>query len=429
MEEREVVAQDTKVKVKKKYRTDDEMRDLEAQILSDKPSDAQKNEHRFWDTQPVPKITAHMGHQMGAIDGVKKVEDIPSEPLPLRNEGFEWCEVDMMDEGARVEVYELLRDNYVEDNDAQFRFEYSSDFLRWSLTPPGYLPEWHIGVRREGTLVAFISAIPLRMNVYGANIRMVEINYLCVAKGLRSVRLAPLLIKEITRRVNRQDIWQATFTAGILIPRPVCKAQYYHRSLSPRKLIAIGFSYLPRRMTMTQAVLRAKVRDTISIPGFRPFDPKRDAKVVSKLLNRYNEANYRCYPTFRPVDVLHYFTMQEDIVQCFVVEDPQTGKVTDMMSYYCIPSSILHHPKYKWMKVAYCYYYFAFTHSPKALMEAALTMAVKQKYDLFNCLNTNQNASFLEALRFAPGDGNLHYYFFNWQCPPMPPNEMGLVLT
>jgi hypothetical protein len=31
---------------------------------------------------------------------------------------------------------------------------------------------------------------------------MVEINFLCVHKRLRSKRLAPVLIKEITRRVN-----------------------------------------------------------------------------------------------------------------------------------------------------------------------------------------------------------------------------------
>jgi len=37
---------------------------------------------------------------------------------------------------------------------------------------------------------------------------MVEINFLCVHKKLRSKRLAPVLIKEITRRVNLKGIWQ-----------------------------------------------------------------------------------------------------------------------------------------------------------------------------------------------------------------------------
>lgn len=49
---------------------------------------------------------------------------------------------------------------------------------------------------------------------------MTEINFLCVNKKLRSNRLAPVLIKEITRRVNRRDMWQAVYTAGVVIPTP-----------------------------------------------------------------------------------------------------------------------------------------------------------------------------------------------------------------
>eukprot|EP00955_Chlamydomonas_euryale_P067863 359952-Chlamydomonas_euryale.AAC.3 len=73
---------------------------------------------------------------------------------------------------------------------------------------------------------------------------MVEINFLCVHKKLRSKRLAPVLIKEITRRVNQADIWQAAYTAGVLIPKPIATCRYWHRSLNPKKLIDVGFSRL-----------------------------------------------------------------------------------------------------------------------------------------------------------------------------------------
>lgn len=49
-------------------------------------------------------------------------------------------------------------------------------------------------------------------------------NFLCVHKKIRSKRLAPVLIKELTRRVNRNDGWQAIYTAGTEIPTPVTKA-------------------------------------------------------------------------------------------------------------------------------------------------------------------------------------------------------------
>ena len=52
-------------------------------------------------------------------------------------------------------------------------------------------------------------------------------------KKFRNNRLAPVLIKEITRRFNRRDIWQAVYTAGVIVSTPVSKAVYYHRSLNP----------------------------------------------------------------------------------------------------------------------------------------------------------------------------------------------------
>ena len=86
---------------------------------------------------------------------------------------------------------------------------------------------------------------------------MAEINFLCVHKKLRDKRLAPVLIKEVTRRINRRDIWQAAYvsfscllcehtltltqqqqhryTAGVVLPKPVGRAQYWHRSFNPEK--------------------------------------------------------------------------------------------------------------------------------------------------------------------------------------------------
>ena len=86
-----------------------------------------------------------------------------------------------------TELYTLLNENYVEDDDNMFRFDYSREFLLWALTPPGWHTDWHCAVRVTTTkkMVGFISAIPAKINVKGAITDMVEINYLCVLKKLR----------------------------------------------------------------------------------------------------------------------------------------------------------------------------------------------------------------------------------------------------
>ncbi|KAJ7046894.1 Myristoyl-CoA:protein N-myristoyltransferase, N-terminal domain-containing protein [Mycena alexandri] len=62
------------------------------------------------------------------------------------------------------------------------------------------LQEWHFGVRVSTTkkLVAFISGVPMTLGSFHS-----EINYICVHKKLRSKRLAPVLIKEVTRPSTR----------------------------------------------------------------------------------------------------------------------------------------------------------------------------------------------------------------------------------
>lgn len=61
----------------------------------------------------------------------------------------------------------LLTNNYVEDEDNTFRFDYSREFLRWALTPPGYQPKWLVGVRDEKSneLIASITGVPVHVHI------------------------------------------------------------------------------------------------------------------------------------------------------------------------------------------------------------------------------------------------------------------------
>lgn len=202
--------------------------------------------YKFWNTQPVPKIDEGSGEGTGsdfhkAIDPVKTIAEIKQDPYALPD-GFIWETLELENEEVLKELYTLLNENYVEDDDAMFRFDYQPEFLRWALQPPRWLKDWHVGVRvtKSGRLIAFISAIPAEIKVYERNLKVVEINFLCVHKKLRSKRLAPVLIREITRRVNLTGIFQAVYTAGVVLPKPITTCRYWHRSLNPKKLIDVS---------------------------------------------------------------------------------------------------------------------------------------------------------------------------------------------
>jgi len=399
-------------------------------VASNNNSTKEKGKHAFWDTQPVPKLDDKV-EENGPIDPPKTVAEIRNEPLSLMTGSvdlFEWSETDIDNPDVLKEVYTLLNENYVEDDDNMFRFDYSVPFLKWALKPPGFRKDWHIGVRLKSNkkLVAFITAIPAHMNVNDTRIKLVEINFLCIHKKLRDKGLAPVLIQEITRRVNKQDIWQAVYTAGVVLPKPVAKCRYWHRNLNPKKLISVGFSALGPRMTMSRVIKLYQLPYETATKGFRQLE-KKDIKQASALLSKHL-SEFKFAATFNEEEFEHWFLPLDGVVDSYVVENPKSHKITDFCSFYTLPSSVLNNKQYNSLKAAYSFYNVATATPIKQLVNDALIMAQKKDFDVFNCLDIMHNKEFLEELKFGIGDGNLQYYLYNWATTDKDPKDVGLVL-
>jgi glycylpeptide N-tetradecanoyltransferase len=285
--------------------------------------------------------------------------------------------------------------------------------------------EWHAGVRKKGELVAFISGIPVEMSVYGTKMWMAEINFLCVHKQLRTKRMAPVLIKEVTRRVNVENIWQAVYTAGVVLPKPIATSRYYHRSLNPKKLIEAGFSRLGPRITMKMTIRLYQLPQQPQVPGIRQMEKKdvpSACKLLCNYLNKFSLAMQFTEPEFE-----HWMLPREDVIEAFVVTDAK-GEVTDLVSFYNLPSSIIGNKKHTSLKAAYSFYNVATSVDLKDLMQDGLILAKQRGFDVFNALNIMENKTFLEDLKFGIGDGHLQYYLYNWGCQEMPSEKLGLVL-
>ena len=326
------------------------------------------------------------------------------------------------------EVYLLLTENYVEDDDSYFRFDYSIPFLRWALSPEGYIKDWHVGVAVKGKkkLVGFITGIPAIVNVYGTSMRMAEINFLCVYKKYRANRLAPVLIKEITRRVNVTGGWQAIYTAGVVLPTPIAQARYYHRSLDPIKLVEIGFTRFSQNLNKSRAKKLYSLPESPLIPGVRPFQVS-DTPVVTRMLMDYLQ-RFSLYIEFTEDDIRHFFTPQDDVIYSYVVEN-ELNVITDFFSFYSLPSSVLKNPKHKKLRAAYSYYCVPNAHSLLEIYRDMLILAKANHFDVFNALDIMDNMAVFKELKFGIGDGNLQYYLYNWKSRSMVPAQVGIVLV
>ena len=392
---------------------------------------AEITDHAFWETQPVGQLKPELDKQgpEGPIDDPITVAEVLQGGYALPG-AFEWSSCDMNDPKTQEEVYDLLDKNYVEDDDAMFRFCYSKEFLRWALQPPGYHMEWHLGVRVKdtGKIVAFISGVPAKMVVNGTSIDLAEINFLCIHKKLRAKRLAPMLIREITRRVNFKGIWQAAYTAGVVLPKPIGTARYWHRSLNVKKLIEIGFTHLHARMTMSRTIKLFKLEHKPQTPGVRPMTDA-DVPKVTTLLNKYLR-KFAVAPHFTKQEVKHHLSPRDGVVYSYVVEDPD-AQITDFISFYSLPSTVIQgQGGHDTLRTAYSYYNVPGKTPIKQLMEDALILAKQKDFDVFNALDLMENSQFLKDLKFGIGDGNLRYYLYNWRVSQVvDPSQIGLVLT
>lgn len=100
------------------------------------PQEAMQKSFKFWSTQPVPKFD-EVVERNEAIEANKAISEIRADPYALPD-GFKWDTMKLDDPLVLTELYTLLNENYVEDDDAMFRFDYQPEFLKWALQPPGW---------------------------------------------------------------------------------------------------------------------------------------------------------------------------------------------------------------------------------------------------------------------------------------------------
>lgn len=387
--------------------------------------EARRHTYRFWDTQPVPKIDEKVT-SCGPIESEWPKVREESYSLP---QGFVWDTLNLTNQDQLRELTDFLNENYMEEEveDNRPRPHYSPQFLLWALCPPGWQSCWHCGVRVDSNqkLVGFISAIPATIKTFDIELKMVEVNFLCVHKKLRSKRLAPVLIKELTRRVHQLGISQAVYSTSAVLPKPIASCRYWHRSLNTRKLIELNFSSLTRNMTLQRALKLNRLPEITKTTGLRPMT-SQDVPVVHDLLKEHFKV-FSLSTVLTLEDVEHWLLPQDGVIDTYVVESIDET-VTDMVSFYTLYSMAQDHQVHKVLKAAYVVYCITKATPLLQLMEDVLVICKAKGFDVFSALDIMNNKAFLEPLKFRMGDVHIQYYLYNWRCPDITSNKVGVLL-
>ena len=147
---------------------------------------------------------------------------------------------------------------------------------------------WHADQCPRPREVSALSSVKRTSLIACSVINMSEVNFLCVHKKLRSKRLTPVLIKEVTRQCNLKGVFQALYTSGTLLPTPVSVCKYYHRCLNVPKLVNVRFTHVPQNQTLARMIRLHKVPDRprLERDGLREMEEK-DVPEVTALYEAY----------------------------------------------------------------------------------------------------------------------------------------------
>mgnify|MGYP002129332388 CR=1 FL=1 len=126
--------------------------------------------------------------------------------------------------------------------------------------------------------------------------------------------------------------------------------------------------------------------------------------------------------------LISFFSLPSSYYYLSTLWKDDQGAATDLCSFYHLPSTVIGNPKHDKLYSAYSYYNVATTIPLQDLMRDSLIFARNLGSDVFNALDVMDNGTIFSDLKFGMGDGNLQYYLYNWRCPSILPEEIGLVL-
>lgn len=355
----------------------------------------------FWSTQPVKNNNENLNEEVLDIENIV----LKDNKLP---EFFEWVELNLDDFNL------FLKNNYNDPND-KIRFNYSTELIKHNLLVPNYINELFIGITYKNKLVASICGVPIDMIIFDKKLKMIEINYLCIHYKLRNKNLSPILISEITRRAFKNNIRYAFYAGGNLYPNSIVKTSYFDRLLNINKFVDIGYLGETNTLNLNKLKKRFEVN---KVQNLNLLELKEeDCLHVCNKLNEYlNKLKIKVH--FELDDFKHKFLPKENLIYSFITKDYK-----DFISFYYLESSVSH-DIHKEIKKVYLSYYFS--DNIVNLMDNCIYKL--KDMDSISCLNIMDNKEFIKKCDFLETASDIYYYFYNWNCPIINTNDMGIVL-
>lgn len=383
-----------------------------------------KKIHPFWDKQPVG-LCDKTKFIPGTITSHQKPDEIPDHPADTPSK-ISWRNISTSDEQLNL-VSSFLNENYVEDRESQFRLQYSAEFLSWFISQGK--TGWSFALQHEEDgIIGFVSAVSRKVSIINSEKEIAEVNLLCVHKNHRNENLAPLLIQEVTRRINKDNIFVAIYTCGTKLPQePFHTSRYFHKLLNVQRLNDAKFTQFPDTKSAIASCQHKKTPSRVKLLNhmdvLRPMTFE-DITIVEKMFSAQSPVVLR---EIVDREKLEKMMSSGDIVQCYVVERIdlvcRTRSIVGFMSTYDL--DLLVTESEQLLKTVYLYY-----HCGEVLeaVDSLFTILQKRGKDIVNCLAVAEKVDIIKTSNMNPGSGILHYYMYNFRLPVIGSNDISYIV-
>lgn len=379
-----------------------------------------KSEHKFWNTQPMMK---------------ENIESTINEPINTNQdcslirqtcynlpEEFEWQNINIHDEQQLQELHLFLSKNYFQNKEVGLSSFYQPEFLKWALDVPNQKEEYIISIRLKKTnkIMGCITGVPINISINNKNKPTMVINFLSVHQKLRSKRLAVILIKEILRRFNLNNIWHAIYTESESDNETIGTAKFYYRILS-QKMIDLG-------LTKKKDIASLQIDSNNSSKHNLVPMTLEDVPQVTLLINNYLKKHTKLYQVLSEEDISYLLLPRENIILSYVLKNKE-HQITDFVSCYIGYSKVSNHSAHKDLKSANLYYLVTNTLSQKEMINELFKLLQKYDVDVFHSLDI-MNFDFMKNnSNFDDSNSKTKYYLYNWQCKSLDSSEIGIKLV
>jgi glycylpeptide N-tetradecanoyltransferase len=344
--------------------------------------------------------------------------------------GYEWVEFDPTNDQDIHTMTNFLNKHY-----QKFDKEYKPNYLKWLFTPPTIkqykrlenipVSTWFVGVMSNtGVLVGLITARPTIYRIDEKYIQTFTIDFLCTHKQLRKKRLAPVLIKEMYKRLStfQYDIG-AWFVSNTHLPfnSTVKTSQILFRPLTLEKLSKTLFSGLSQGQLITLQQKYENIQPTDDLQYIR-FANLEDIPMMMNIYENYCK-KYRLCQTMNREEFEHYFLPNNEMIFTYVITNIQ-GEIKDFISLHAFWTN-------RGEKNAYLYYVSFINEDLLGLFMRNILFIMK--CNGFDMIFTNDimgvSRVFTELLDFKSLDEICNYYIFNYNTHTIEKNECGMNRT